>query len=66
MPAPEMMSLAEETARRWVAGCSEQERGWAPRRDLESWLSLMHEVKVLRLPLAFARAHAELTRIDPV
>ena len=29
--ALEMLSLAEEAARRWVAGCSEQERGWVPR-----------------------------------
>ena len=52
---------AEETARRWVAGCSEQERGWAPRRGVESWLCLMHEVGALRLPLAFGRAHASIT-----
>ena len=26
-PAAEMLSLVEEAARRWVAGCSEQERG---------------------------------------
>ena len=38
--APEILSIAEEAARRWVAGCSEQERGWVPRRDLESWLGL--------------------------
>ena len=56
-PAPERLSLAEEAARRWVAGCSEQERSWVPRRGLESWLCLMHEVGVLRLPLAFGRVH---------
>ena len=32
-----------------------------PRRGLESWLGLMHEVGVLRLPLAFGRAHALIT-----
>ena len=53
--------LAEEAARRWVAGCSDQERGWVPRRGLESWLGLMHEVRVLRLPAAFGRAHAGIT-----
>ena len=53
----EMLSLVDEAARRWVAGCSEQERGWVPRRERESWLGLMHEVEVLRLPLAFARVH---------
>jgi hypothetical protein len=46
-----MLSLAEEAARQWVSGCSEQERGWVPRRGLESWLGLMHEVGALRPPL---------------
>jgi hypothetical protein len=54
--APEMLSLPEEAARRWVAGCSEQERGWVPRRGFERWLCLMHEVGALRVPLAFGRA----------
>ena len=57
----EMLSIPEEAARLWVDGCSEQERDWVPRRWLESWLGLMHEVGVLRLPLAFGRAHAEIT-----
>ena len=59
--AAEMLSIPEEAARRWVAGCSEQERGWVPRRELESWLGLMHEVEELRLPLAFGRSHATVT-----
>ena len=59
--APEMLCFAEEAARRWLAGCSEQERGWAPRRGSESWLGLMHEVAALRLPLAFGRAHGFIT-----
>ena len=57
----EMLSIPEEAARLWLEGCTEQERGWAPRRGLESWLGLMHEVGVLRLPLAFGRAHAAIT-----
>ena len=56
-----MLSIPEEAARLWVAGCSEQERGWVPRRELESWLCLVHEVAVLRLPLLFGRAHADIT-----
>ena len=28
--AQQMLCLVEEAARRWVAGCSEQERGWVP------------------------------------
>ena len=59
--AAEMLSIPAEAARLWVAGCSEQERGWVPRRQLESWLSLMHELGALRLPLAFGRAHGSIT-----
>ena len=61
--APEMLCIAEEAGRRWVAGCSEQERGWAPRwtKRGRSWLCLMQEVELLRVPLVFCRAHASLT-----
>ena len=59
-----MLSLVEEAARLWVAGCSEQERGWEPRRKLESWLALMHEVAVLWVPLVFGRAHADFTLFE--
>ena len=45
--APELLSIMEDAARRWVSGCSEQERGWAPRCNLESWLGLMHELGML-------------------
>ena len=34
--APEMLSIVEEAARLWLEGCSEQERGWVSRRELES------------------------------
>ena len=57
--APEMLSIPEEAARLWVAGCIEQERGWVSRRDLESWLGLMWELAVLRVPLVFGRAYAD-------
>ena len=53
-----MLCIAEEAAQLWVAGCNEQERGWVPRRELESWLCLMHEVVALRLPLVSGRAGA--------
>ena len=63
--APEMLSLVGEAARQWVAGCSEQERGWVPRCELESLLGLMHrfvvEVEVLRQPLVFGRALDRIT-----
>ena len=48
-----------EVARRWVAGCTEQERGWV--RTTASWLGAMHHVELLRLPLKFGRAHPLLT-----
>jgi hypothetical protein len=59
--APEMLSIPEEAARRWVLRCSEQEREWVSFRTTEHWLCLMHEVEVLRLPLAFGQAHASVT-----
>ena len=37
---PEMLCVAEEAGRLWVAGCSEQERGWVSRIERESWLGL--------------------------
>ena len=58
---PEMLCITKEAGRLWLAGCSEQECGWVPRRELESWLCLMHEVAVLRVPLMFGRAHADIT-----
>ena len=61
-----MLCIVDEAGRLWVAGCSEQERGWVPRVELESWLCLMHEVAWLRLPLSFGRAHANLTLTENV
>ena len=57
----EMLSIPEEAARLWLEGCSQQERGWVPRRGLESWLGLMHEVGLLWLPLAFGWSHPTIT-----
>ena len=57
--APEKLCIVEVAARRWLACCSEQERGWVPRLELESWVCLMHEVELLRLPVVFGRAHAD-------
>ena len=59
--APAMLSIPEEAARLWVAGCSEQERGWVPHVELESRLGLMQEVELLRVPLMFDQAHADFT-----
>ena len=58
---PEMLCIADEAGRLWLAGCGEQERGWVPRREVESWLCLMHEVELLRLPLVFGLAHGNFT-----
>ena len=55
--ALEMLCIADEAVRLWLAGCSEQERGWVLHRELESLLGLMHEVESLRVPLVFGRAH---------
>ena len=59
--APEMLCIADEAARLWLVGCSEQERGWVPRYHLDRWLCLMQEVGLLRLPLLFGRAHVGFT-----
>ena len=59
--AMEMLCIVEVAPRRWVTGCSEQERGWVPRLGLESWVSLMREVELLRAPLVFGRAHGSIT-----
>jgi len=60
--AAEMLSIPTEAARLWVAACSEQERDWAPRWGrLMSWLSVMHEIGLLRLPLAFYDRHDSIT-----
>jgi hypothetical protein len=59
----EMLSIAEEVARRWVADCTEQERGWVPRRGWESWLGLMWEVQLLRRAV-FGRSHEWVTLLD--
>ena len=56
-----MWSIAEEAARRRIADCTDQERGWVPRRGRESWLGLMWEVEVLRKDLVFGRSHAAIT-----
>ena len=53
--AAETLSIVVEAARRWLARLDEQERGWVPRRDHESWLGLMYELELLRLPLSFGR-----------
>ena len=47
-------SVAEESGRRWlVDGCSDQERGWAPREGGASWLGVMWRVERLRRALVF-------------
>eukprot|EP01046_Picozoa_sp_COSAG06_P033170 COSAG06_NODE_3367_length_5442_cov_3.104810_2_plen_124_part_00 len=51
----EMWSIIEEVARRWIADCTDQERGWVPRRGRESCLGLMWEVEVLRRGAVFGR-----------
>jgi hypothetical protein len=58
----EMWPIAAEAARRWIATCTDQERGWVPRRGRESWLGLMWEVQTLRRGAAvFGRSHEDIT-----
>jgi hypothetical protein len=55
----EMWSIAEEAARRWIITCTNQERGWVPRRGRASWLGLMWELQVLRKAAVFGRSHED-------
>ena len=47
--------------RQWIATCTDQERGWVPRRGRERWLGLMWEVESLRRGAVFGRSHEEIT-----
>eukprot|EP01046_Picozoa_sp_COSAG06_P014855 COSAG06_NODE_933_length_11441_cov_12.056075_5_plen_312_part_00 len=61
----EVWSIIQEAARRWTATCTDQERGWVPRRGRESWLGLMWEVVVLRRRGAvFGRSHESLITLS--
>jgi hypothetical protein len=63
--AIEMWSIAEEVARRWIVTCTDQERGWVPRRGQESWLGLMWEVQSLRRGAAvLGRSHEHITLFE--
>jgi hypothetical protein len=55
-------SIIEEAARQWItASCTDQERGWVPRRGRERWLGLMWEVEALRRGSAvFGRSHESI------
>jgi hypothetical protein len=53
-------SIIEEAARQWITGCTDQEQGWVPRRDRESWLGLMWEVESLRRSAVFGRSHGSI------
>jgi hypothetical protein len=57
----EMWCIAEEAARRWVLSCTDQERGWVPRRGRENWLGLMWEVESLRRGAVLGRSPEDIT-----
>ena len=57
----ETWSIIEEVARQWIAECTEQERGWVPRRGSGSWLGLMWEVESLRRAAVLGRSHESIT-----
>eukprot|EP01046_Picozoa_sp_COSAG06_P034048 COSAG06_NODE_3529_length_5226_cov_6.215526_3_plen_305_part_00 len=56
----ETWSIIDEAARRWIATCTNQERGWVPRHGRESWLGLMWEVEALRRGAVFGRSHGSM------
>eukprot|EP01046_Picozoa_sp_COSAG06_P043069 COSAG06_NODE_5589_length_3379_cov_115.159451_1_plen_305_part_00 len=58
----ETWSIIEEAARQWITSCTDQERGWVPRRGRERWLGLMWEVEALRRRgVVFGRSHRSIT-----
>ena len=58
----ETWSIIQEAARQWIATCTDQERGWVPRRGRENWLGLIWEVESLRRRGAvFGRSHEDIT-----
>eukprot|EP01046_Picozoa_sp_COSAG06_P037556 COSAG06_NODE_4252_length_4429_cov_5.719169_2_plen_327_part_00 len=57
----ETWSIIQEAARQWITTCTDQERGWVPRRGRESWLGLMWEVESLRRGAVFGHSHAHIT-----
>ena len=59
---PEMLSIVEEAARRWLSACTAAERARVPRRSgLDSYIRLMREAEQLRQPLVFTRSEAGVT-----
>lgn len=62
----ETWSVVEEAARRWIMKCSDQERGWVPRREIvdeslqpagwERFLGLMREIETLRCAAMFGQS----------
>jgi hypothetical protein len=57
----ERWSIVQEVARRWLTECTDQERGWVPRRDRKSLLGLMWELEVMRRGVVFGRSHGSIT-----
>jgi len=57
-------SFAEEAARRWIDAAPAEQQAWAPRDGQQSWLQLMHEITVLRLPPQFSRSSRHFTELS--
>jgi hypothetical protein len=61
---PEVCSLVEAAARRYVRGRATLEQERVPRRDGEPWLALMHELELLAEPVVFTDADAGVVLSD--
>jgi hypothetical protein len=62
---PELLSISNEAARRWLAACPAEERERVPRRwkhrhRLDCWMGLMQQALTLREPLVLNRVHSDL------
>ena len=64
MGSEQLLSIVEEAARRWLLTCPLEDRQKAPKRAIDCYKGLMHEVQRLRTPLAFSQAPESIVVSD--
>jgi hypothetical protein len=64
MGSEQLLSIVEEAARRWLLACPLEDRQKAPKRAIDCYKGLMHEVQRLRTPLAFSQAPESIVVSD--
>lgn len=59
---PELWSIVEAAARRWLAARPSAQRDWVPHwEDSVCTLGLMHELRLLMAPTRFSQTHSMVT-----